>query len=144
MILKRPRFSCIYNLFSKFFTTVPITPVMMGTTYLWLAMFLFISKASFFLFTLLLWPRKGSQMKTQRRILDNRLYYTRKIELHRKGKKSRTLRITPIWICGICCSPHLTGKWGTRPFLGGSGRRAIAHTRPAFPDILRPRQHFPY
>ena len=38
-------------------------------------------------------------MKTQTRILDNRLYYTRKIELHRKGKKSRTVRITPIVIC---------------------------------------------
>ena len=38
-------------------------------------------------------------MKTQTRILDNRLYYTRKIELHRKGKKSRTGRITPILIC---------------------------------------------
>ena len=38
-------------------------------------------------------------MKTQTRILDNRLYYSRKIELHRKGKKSRTVRITPILIC---------------------------------------------
>ena len=38
-------------------------------------------------------------MKTQTRILDNRLYYTRKIELHRKGKKSHTVRITPILIC---------------------------------------------
>ena len=47
----------------------------------------------------MLWPRKGSLMKTQTRILDNRLYYTRKIELHRKGKKSRTVRITPIFIC---------------------------------------------
>ena len=47
----------------------------------------------------LLWPWKGSLMKTQTRILDNRLYYTRKIELHRKGKKSRTVRITPILIC---------------------------------------------
>ncbi len=34
---------------------------------------------------------------------------------------------------GICCAPHLTGKYGTRPFYGGSGRRAVAHTRPAFP-----------
>ena len=40
-------------------------------------------------------------MKTQTRILDNRLYYTRKIELHRKGKKSRTVRITPILICPL-------------------------------------------
>ena len=40
-------------------------------------------------------------MKIQTRILDNRLYYTRKIELHRKGKKSRTLRITPILICSL-------------------------------------------
>ena len=47
---------------------------------------------------LLLWPRKGSLMKMQTRILDNRLYYTRKIELHRKGKKSRTVWITPIVI----------------------------------------------
>ena len=43
--------------------------------------------------------RNGSLMKTQTRILDNRLYYTRKIELHRKGKKSRTVRITTILIC---------------------------------------------
>ena len=47
----------------------------------------------------LLWPRKGSVMKTQTQILDNRLYYTRKIELHRKGKKSRTVQITPILTC---------------------------------------------
>ena len=47
----------------------------------------------------MLWPRKESLMKTQTRILDNRLYYTRKIELHRKGKKSCTVRITPILIC---------------------------------------------
>ena len=51
-------------------------------------------------FLLLLWPRKGSLMKTQTRILDNRLYYTRKIELHRKGK-SRTVRITSIVICPL-------------------------------------------
>ena len=52
-----------------------------------------------FLVSMVLWPRKGSLMKTQTQILDNRLYYTRKIELHRKGKKSRTVRITPIVIC---------------------------------------------
>ena len=46
-------------------------------------------------------PRKGSLMKTQTRILDNRLYYTRKIELHRKCKKSPTLRITPTLICSL-------------------------------------------
>ena len=49
----------------------------------------------------LLWPQKGSLMKTQTGILDNRLYYTRKIELHRKGKKSRTVQITPILICPL-------------------------------------------
>ena len=37
-------------------------------------------------------------MKTQTRILDNRLSSTRKIELHRKDKESRTVRITPILI----------------------------------------------
>ena len=61
-------------------------------------MYLFIV-LSIYLSNYLLWPRKGSLMKTQTRILDNRLYYTRKIELHRKGKKSRTVRITPILIC---------------------------------------------
>ena len=35
-------------------------------------------------------------------------------------------------ICGIWCTPHLTGMYGTRPFLGGTGRRAVAHTRPEF------------
>ena len=50
---------------------------------------------------IVLWSRKGSLMKTQTRILDNRLYYTRKIELHRKGKKSRTVRIKPILICPL-------------------------------------------
>ena len=32
---------------------------------------------------------------------------------------------------GICCSPHRTGKYGTKPFYGGSGYRAVAHTHPA-------------
>ncbi len=72
-------------------------------------------------------------MRTQTLILDNRLYDKRNIELHRKGKKSRTVRITPILICGICCTPHLTGKCGIRPFLGGSGHRARAHMPPGFP-----------
>ena len=53
---------------------------------------------------IMLWPRKGSLRKTQTRILDNRLYYTRKIELHRKGKKSRTVRITPIVICPLAAN----------------------------------------
>ena len=72
----------------------------------------------------LLWPRKESVMKMQTRILDNRLYYTRKIELH-------------------CCTPHLTGKCGTRPFLGGSGDRAVSHTRPAFPKMRTAPSAFP-
>ena len=33
----------------------------------------------------------------------------------------------------IWCTPHLTGKCGTRPFFGGSRHRAVAHTRPTFP-----------
>ena len=83
-------------------------------------------------FIIVLWPKKGSLMKTQTQIWDNRLYHTRKIELHRKGKKSRTVRITPILICGIWWPPHPTGMCGTRPFFGGSEGRAVAHTRPAF------------
>ena len=46
----------------------------------------------------MLWLRKGSPMKMQTLILNNSLYYIRKIELHRKGKKSRTVRITMILI----------------------------------------------
>ena len=71
----------------------------------------------------LLWPWKGSLMKTQTRILDNRLYYTRKIELHRKGKKSRTVRITPILICPLAAKSQVLitvrrvpyGKMGKAP-----------------------------
>ena len=37
-------------------------------------------------------------MKTQIRILDYRLYYTRTKELDTKGKKSHTVQITPILI----------------------------------------------
>ena len=48
-----------------------------------------------------MWPWKGSLMKTQTWILDNRLYYPRKIELHRKGKKYHTVRITLILICPL-------------------------------------------
>ena len=94
---------------------------------------------------IVLWPLKGSLMKTQTRILDNRLYYTRKIELHRKGKKSRTVRITPILICGIWCSPHLTGMCGTRAFFRWV--RAQGHS-PHAPGIsqkcLRHRRHSHY
>ena len=69
----------------------------------------------------LLWPQKGSLMKTQTRISDNRWYYTRKIELHRKGKKSRTVRITPILICHLfVAASHLT-RLDTR----SKARRAI-------------------
>ena len=84
--------------------------------YIYIYIYIYIVVTFFFLFSIfiyivlsqwpiknnffkVLWPRKGSLMKTQIRILDNRLHYTRKIELHRKGKKSRTVRITPILIC---------------------------------------------
>ena len=96
-----------------------------------------------FLVASMLWPRKGSLMKTQTRILDNRLYNTRKTELHSEGKKSRTVQVTPILICGIWCSPHLTGICGTGPFLGGSGRRVGTHTPPAFPKMPTASSAFP-
>ena len=64
---------------------------------------------------ILLWPGKGSLMKTQTRILDNRLYYTRKIELHRKGKKSRTVRITPILICPLAAKSLSTNNGEKSP-----------------------------
>ena len=35
-------------------------------------------------------------------------------------------------ICGIWCTPHLTGMYGTRPFFGWDRRRSVAHTRPEF------------
>ena len=72
-----------------------------------------------------MWPRKGLLMKIQTRILDNRLYYTRKIELHRKGKKSRTVRITPILICSLAAKSLVLitvrkvhyGKMGKAPII---------------------------
>ena len=45
---------------------------------------------------MVLWPQKGLLMKTQTRILDNRLYYTRKIELHKKGKVSYWSALCPV------------------------------------------------
>ena len=56
---------------------------------------------------------------------------------------SSPVNTTVIRYCGICCSPHLTGKCGTRPSLGGSVRRAVAHTRPAFPKIPSAPSAFP-
>ena len=84
-----------------------------------------------FLVTSMLWLWKGSLMKMQTRILDNRFYDTRMIELHRKGKKSRTVRIKTILMCG------------TRPFFGRSGRRAGAHTPLAFPKMPTTPSAFP-
>ena len=47
--------------------------------------------------------------------------------------------------CGICYSPDLTSKCGTRPFFGGTGRKAVAHTRPGVSQkSLRPHRHSPY
>ena len=54
-------------------------------------------------------------MKTQTQILDNRLYHTRKIELHRKGKKSRTVRITPILICPLVAKSLSTNNGEKSP-----------------------------
>ena len=60
-------------------------------------------------------------MKTQTRVLDNRLYYTRKIELHRKGKKSRTVRITLIVIC-LLAVKFLVLVTGRRVHYGKMGK----------------------
>ena len=90
--------------------------------------------------TLTITPMSGQKKK----ILDNRLYYKRKIELHRKGKKFRNVLITPILICGIWCSRHPTGMFGTRPFFGGSDCRAGAHTHLAFPKMSMARSAFPF
>ena len=46
-------------------------------------------------------------------------------------------------IGGICYSPHLTSKYGTRLFLGGTGRRAVAHTCPEFPKMPSAPSAFP-
>ena len=64
-------------------------------------------------------------MKTQTRILDNRLYYTRKIDLHRKGKRSRTVRITPIVICLYLFIKLQRRHKSLKFFLGGEGKGAV-------------------
>ena len=92
---------------------------------------------------ILLWLRKGSLTKSQTRILD-RLFYTRKIDLHRKGKKSRTVRITPIVNCGISWPPHPTGKCGTRPFLWWVRAQGRSPHAPGISQkCLRPCRHSP-
>ena len=64
-----------------------------------------------------------------------------RIELIRKGfvvklanryTTRSILRRSIYSCCGICSTSHRTWKCGTRPFFGGSGRRAVANTRPAF------------
>ena len=45
-------------------------------------------------------------------------------------------------LAGICHASHLAYEGGTKPFIGGSGRRAEAETRPAVPKMLRARRHF--
>ena len=54
-------------------------------------------------------------MKTKTRILDNRLHYTRKIELHRKGKKSRIVQIPPILICPLAAKSPSTNNGEKNP-----------------------------
>ena len=44
---------------------------------------------------------------------------------------------------GICHMPHQALKYGTRPFLGGSGRKTVANTRPVVPKMPRAPSAFP-
>ena len=62
-------------------------------------------------------------MKTQTRMLDNR-----KIELHRKGKKSRTVRITPIFICLYFFVQFTKKAHGLKVFWWGGEGSALAIT----------------
>ena len=82
--------------------------------------------------------------KMQKQILDNRLYYTRKIELHRKGKESRSVWITPILICGNWSPPNPTGMCGTRPFLVGAGARSEPTRTRHFQKMPTAPSTFPY
>ena len=70
-------------------------------------------------------------MKTQTQILDNRLYYTRKIQLHRKGKKSRTVRITPIMI-----SRYRDTFGQIRAADNAAGRSATQHLERCRPILI--------
>ena len=110
MVSTRPPSSKSSRPFKDPLVTVPKAPMTIGIIVTFLLIIIIVC---LFVCYVLLRPRKGSLMKTQTRILDNRLYYTRKIELHRKDK-SRTVRITPILICGIWWP---AGMCGTRPFL---------------------------
>ena len=65
-------------------------------------------------------------MKTQTQILDNRLHYTRKIELHRKDKKSRTVWITPILICSLAVK-SLVLLMVRRVHYGDMGKAPTTH-----------------
>ena len=67
---------------------------------------------------------------------------TRPVEIWPTHWKATRRKSAPFWSqhhqfksrttdSGICCSPHRTGKYGSRPFYGGSGCRAVAHTHPA-------------
>ena len=74
-------------------------------------------------------------MKTQTRILDYRLYYTRNIELYRKSKKSRTVRITPILICPLAAK-SLVLITVRRVHYGDMGKAPTTVRQVFFPTMI--------
>ena len=46
-------------------------------------------------------------------------------------------------VIDICLPSHQPDEYGTRPSLGGSKRRAVAKTRPAFPKMPLALSAFP-
>ena len=52
--------------------------------------------------------------------------------------------IRPRLICGIWCTPHLTGMYGTRPFFGWDRAQGRSpHAPGVCQKCLRPRRHSP-
>ena len=91
-------------------------PAIMNSSILDYSVFQFFSYLSIYYFL-----RKGHKMNKTNTYLERRIkviYYRKQVIQYRQCS-------------GICCSPHRTSKYGTRPFYGESRCRAVAHAHPA-------------
>ena len=76
-------------------------------------------------------------------VLNKQNIYTMRVLVQQIEESVRTDRFDFREKVGICLSAHRLDECGTKPFLCGYGRRAVAQTRPATPKMSRAPSAFP-